>query len=140
MSKNSSLRLTLKKINDKKYEIKSFMELSPGDNISVFEPIKLEDVLDKGYIYDSGIIVDNSYIVKMKELNPSYLIVMDNLLLEEIKEDYNNNLLGKQYFVASKPLSNVLNKNSSDFVGDFIVKERYSPIKGLIIDNKKESK
>ena len=76
----------------------------------------------------------------MKELNPSYLIVMDNFLLEEVKEVCNTNLTGKKYFITSKPLENVLNKNSSNFVGDFIVKERYSPIKGLIIDNKKESK
>lgn len=54
------------------------MELIPGDNISVFEPIEPEDVLNKGYVYDSGIITDDNYIVKMKELSPSYLIVMDN--------------------------------------------------------------
>lgn len=55
MNKNNNLRLTLKKINNKAYEIKSFMELIPGDNISVFEPIEPEDVLNKGYVYDSGI-------------------------------------------------------------------------------------
>lgn len=54
MNKNNNLRLTLKKINNKTYEIKSFMELIPGDNISVFEPIEPEDVLNKGYVYDSG--------------------------------------------------------------------------------------
>lgn len=140
MNKNNNLRLTLKKINNKAYEIKSFMELISGDNISVFEPIEPEDVLNKGYVYDSGIITDDNYIVKMKELSPSYLIVMDNFLLEEVKEVCNTNLTGKKYFITSKPLENVLNKNSSNFVGDFIVKERYSPIKGLIIDNKKESK
>ena len=92
MNKNNNLRLTLKKINNKAYEIKSFMELIPGDNISVFEPIEPEDVLNKGYVYDSGIITDDNYIVKMKELSPSYLIVMDNFLLEEVKEVYNTNL------------------------------------------------